>query len=462
MSFGFGVGDFLAVGRLAAEIISSLKDSGGSRTEFQDLIRELECLQAALIHLDKLTKTKTSEVLDAIKYAALSCRRPLEEFLYKIRKYETSLGTHSKRNSITAIIDTIKFPLAHKDEIQRLQTYLNVHIGTINILLVEYGLEKIQLETATTEASQLKAKQLLEDMGNLLGRMQTSLLSQTRAVLGNIFVLERIYRMLNGELRVSIKHLADAVAKACISTQKIYAVVLEIRGSNTSVPDIRWSFFQDPYVVEDALGRKFPVPSEFDYSLLNTIIKHKFQDGPGSVLVSTGDYELMDAKNRLQILSVESRLRPGSSIIMAVIVSKPESAVIANERCPMPLCRSDDTIAVLGGGRQWQVYPLHHPPCQPVADKTSHNCAVWFDLSKKKLNSLENPQDTPEMSSDAIEPMIDAFKNIKLSDPMVTEDDRVLQSSPQPSTVIDHELISSAYTGVEIREPRGRYRCGYN
>jgi hypothetical protein len=32
-------------------------------------------------------------------------------------------------------------------------------------------------------------------------------------------------------------------------------------------PDIHHTFFQDPIIVEDALGRKFPVPSEYDLSV---------------------------------------------------------------------------------------------------------------------------------------------------------------------------------------------------
>ena len=39
MSFGFSVGDFVAVGTLIANIIDSLRDS---RNEYQELLRELE------------------------------------------------------------------------------------------------------------------------------------------------------------------------------------------------------------------------------------------------------------------------------------------------------------------------------------------------------------------------------------------------------------------------------------
>ena len=39
MSFGFSVGDFIAVGQLIYDITNALR---GSRTEYQELVRELE------------------------------------------------------------------------------------------------------------------------------------------------------------------------------------------------------------------------------------------------------------------------------------------------------------------------------------------------------------------------------------------------------------------------------------
>jgi hypothetical protein len=134
-----------------------------------------------------------------------------------------------------------------------------------------------------------------------------------------------------------------------VSTQQIYGIVLEIKSSLT-LEDTRWAFFQAPLVVEDALGFKFPVPSEYDYELLDTIIKHRFLDGPGSLHVKVGNYELFKTKDSKQVLSASSRLLPGTSITMAILVGKQE---LADHTCPMPLCKSNRSTAVAGGGRLW-------------------------------------------------------------------------------------------------------------
>jgi len=140
--------------------------------------------------------------------------------------------------------------------------------------------------------------------------------------------------------------------KFSVSTQQIYCVVLEIKGS-LAMADPRWTFFQAPLVVEDALGFKFPVPSEYDYELLNAIIQHRFLEGPGSLEVKAGNYELLNIKDRKQVLSTTTRTLPGSTIMMAILVSKP---VLTHDICPMRRCRSKEIIQAPGGGRIWWVF----------------------------------------------------------------------------------------------------------
>lgn len=125
--------------------------------------------------------------------------------------------------------------------------------------------------------------------------------------------------------------------------------MLDIK-SSLAITDTRWTFFQAPLVVEDALGFKFPVPSEYDFGLLNAIVQHRFLDGPGSLDVKAGNYELVNAKNSNQVLSASMRLLPGTNITMAIIIRRPE---LMNDSCPIRICGSTNTVARRGGGRLW-------------------------------------------------------------------------------------------------------------
>lgn len=90
--------------------------------------------------------------------------------------------------------------------------------------------------------------------------------------------------------------------RICVSAQQIYPIVLQIQTSVASAPNTRWTFLQDPVSIEEALGRKF-------------------RDGLGAAQVAAGDYDIIDARNRAYVLSIDSWLKLGCSIIMAVIVN---------------------------------------------------------------------------------------------------------------------------------------------
>jgi hypothetical protein len=113
--------------------------------------------------------------------------------------------------------------------------------------------------------------------------------------------------------------------------------------------DARWTYFQDPFIVEDALGRKFPVASEFDYDMLDTIVRRRFKEGAGSRDVALGNYELCKSKLRSATITATSRLVPGTAIIMVVIVQARPS----NTSCPMPRCSSVQADPCPRGGFTW-------------------------------------------------------------------------------------------------------------
>lgn len=136
-----------------------------------------------------------------------------------------------------------------------------------------------------------------------------------------------------------------------MKTQQIYGILLQLK-SSSQAPDTRWTWFQDPFKVEDALGLKFPIPAEYGFDLIEVIIKTRFKNGPGSQDVQLGNYELVQARDSSQAISAETRLRPGTHIIMAIIINKHDN-LAGEDVCPMPRCGSTDTILALGGGREW-------------------------------------------------------------------------------------------------------------
>ncbi|RDL35768.1 uncharacterized protein BP5553_06380 [Venustampulla echinocandica] len=383
MSFGFSVGDFIALGSLIADIASSLREAGGSKSEYQEILRELEGLEHALSHLDKLQSGDAcSTSIASIKYAALSCRRPLEQFLNKIKKYDSALGVWSKAGTIRSAADKLKWAYTQKDETRKLQIYLNIHVGTINILLAEHGLERMDIASERSERDQLQIRDRLENTQKVIERIHSSAQAQAQAVAVANSMLGKLFQTVSGEVITSLKSLAGIVSKVCISTQQIYKVVLEIK-SAIDPGDMRWTYFQAPLIVEDALGFKFPVPSEYDYGLLDTIIKHRFLEGPGSLDVNLGNYELFYARDSSQVISAQVRLLPGTSITMAILVGR---TGLSDQECPMSRCKSNRTTAAPGGGQIC---------CE---------CKVFFDKSSKKRRIFQDLSDSISQHSNKVRP----------------------------------------------------------
>lgn len=214
VSFGISVGDFIAVGKLIVDITSCLKDAGGSKSEYQELLRELDCLHRALLHLDQLQLHGPSSTnLASIKSTALSCQYPLQEFLEKIKKYDKSLGLQSKEGAFRGAGDKLGWAFGQKAEISKLQGYLNSHIGTINILLAVHGFEKMDLASETAKADQLNIVKRLEDTQGIITHVQDSVTAQAQVVQTTNTMISRLFQMISGDFRISLESLGEVVAK---------------------------------------------------------------------------------------------------------------------------------------------------------------------------------------------------------------------------------------------------------
>ena len=141
MSFGFSVGDFVAVTKLVADIISSLRTS--STSAYHELIIELHNLERALHDIEHLEcNPEQTAAVTAVKVTALTCRFPLDEFATKLEKFhclqqQRTLGT---RHKIDIWRLKLEWGFTMEEEVQRLRTYLIVHMGSLNMRLTTLGL----------------------------------------------------------------------------------------------------------------------------------------------------------------------------------------------------------------------------------------------------------------------------------------------------------------------------------
>ena len=289
----------------------------------------------------------------------------------KIKKYQKSLDVWAIGGAPKSVVHKVRWGLSMNGEIEKLKGYLNLHVATINMLLMEHGLEKMSFAQERADSDNLQIRERLDVAQSLIERLKDTVSGQMALVQNTNAMLKRLMDTVCGEFRTSWKSLGEMAANiwyvlmrlyllciglqkgskiyCSVSTQQVYGVVLEIKSTMGTV-DTRFTFFQTPLVVEDALGVKFPIPSEWDYGMVENHIQYRFREGIGSQDVKAGNWELFKTKNSKDIILPNTRLLPGSHITMAIIISTPTPS---EDICPIFSCRSSVTALAPGGGRFW-------------------------------------------------------------------------------------------------------------
>ncbi|KAM7219471.1 hypothetical protein V8F06_005205 [Rhypophila decipiens] len=434
MSFGFSVGDFIAVGGVIADIVSSLKDSTGSKSDYQELIRELNALDRALKGLEKLQLTASSPgTVDSIKCAALSCRVPLEQFLTKIKKYEVTLGPRASSSSIASSSKAAlrKTTWINKGEdIDRLRKYLDA----------------LQDQCGSIQTS-------LRGIDNVINSTATNVQSQTALVRSTHGNLTSLYSTISGEVRSSLSQIARFTQNASLLSQRIFGAVVQLQASVSAISvDTKWTYLQAPVKVEDALGRVFPVPSEYSMCELHALLRYRFRNSPGRKQVKNGDFKLTNRRNKAVVdRECMPDLLPGLDIIMSIII---DVALGENtEVCPIMECSSENTIpAPWGDGRtcldcgRWFDSPeetIHTRKRRIEAvdsDESSDSGHESESASRRHSKRLKRRRNTPERDP-AFDHDIGYIRNLSCVrfDPLVDKGEAAFQELGSPSSSLEDD-----------------------
>lgn len=102
MSFGFSVGDFLAVAQLAYTLGKALSDSKGAAKEYKDLIAELNVVHKVLIQVDKLRAANqiAKATVNALLFTVNTANVVMETFLDEHEGYKESLKSGGSGNPV--------------------------------------------------------------------------------------------------------------------------------------------------------------------------------------------------------------------------------------------------------------------------------------------------------------------------------------------------------------------------
>lgn len=213
MSFGFAVGNFVAVGKLIKDITTSLRSVGGAKEDYQEIIREFETLDKVLRSLRDLEATTgNSNTINSIIFTAISCRLPLEKFLEKTQKYEKSLGLWSSSSNVKGAKDKLRWSLSIKDDTKTLQSYLGIHLATINVLLKVHGLEQSSVTAQDADDRHTEIRAQFDASKLLLSNIEQSTSVHESALQAVRATLEKVNQLVGGDLKADQEKILQLLA----------------------------------------------------------------------------------------------------------------------------------------------------------------------------------------------------------------------------------------------------------
>jgi tetratricopeptide (TPR) repeat protein len=236
-------GDCLAISKLIYKISLELKKNPKSAPDYQHLLIELEALDRALKHLQRIKPTQRElRRLDGIRALASTCQRPLEEFLAKIEKFEEHLGSWSASNHrIPGFHRRLQWSMKYEEEVKSLRAKLAPNVATITALLVTQTIDT--LSNAESDRFQI-ARELnskLSSQSKILADLKRITLGITTAQAR--LKVEKSYMIATATAQDqdlhTLKSKADELLKENVTHEihlhKQEATLLDIQDSSTTI-----------------------------------------------------------------------------------------------------------------------------------------------------------------------------------------------------------------------------------
>ena len=135
-----GVGDIIALIGVVRELATALDGSRGSKSEYQEVRRELDGLEKALLSHHQLSQARCEDpALNAIfrstQSTAEDCQKCIEVFSQQTVKFDRSLGVGQGGNICRDVTMKVRWQLSKKEEVARFRAEIGQHISSLNMLL---------------------------------------------------------------------------------------------------------------------------------------------------------------------------------------------------------------------------------------------------------------------------------------------------------------------------------------
>lgn len=116
-------------------------------------------------------------------------------------------------DKIKNAVTKVQFGFKEKTEANTLRNYLNIHIGTINMLLIRQGLETLDVVSECIDKNHEELRVRIEDSTKELREIRGNAQAQAFAVEENNSMLRKLFWMISGDFTAPLRALSQTVAK---------------------------------------------------------------------------------------------------------------------------------------------------------------------------------------------------------------------------------------------------------
>ncbi|PUU76604.1 hypothetical protein B9Z19DRAFT_989762 [Tuber borchii] len=289
MSFGFSVGDFIAISGLIRTLVDALDSNTGSRAQYSRLSDELKSLHSAFLAVEgvvqKLRRDEKSHAstINAITYEIGCCRKLILGFTADTEKYRKSLRHSGSSRKAMDTWRKISYKIFKEEDVVMLKDSLGRGVGVINIYLQATGIH-------------------------------------------SAFSLE----------------------------DKVSGMELIIRQQYPKIPKELGGGIEGSIILQDALGRTFPVPLVVCATLemFHGFLELSFRGLPGHQKVISREYSVSDEKSQKDFTATEwvENITSGRLVSMSMLFHHHMGNAFKS-KCPK--CKTPGPFSAGWGSRRW-------------------------------------------------------------------------------------------------------------
>ena len=133
MSFGYGIGDFIAGANLAHQLIRVMTETRGACAEYQEAMTELCAIQQAFIHVSQVGRSNVlaQATLNSASYIVMSSMDIIAKFLERTKHYQAKLSK-SASSGVSGSWSKVGWALFKEEELRALRDSLHCRLVAIN------------------------------------------------------------------------------------------------------------------------------------------------------------------------------------------------------------------------------------------------------------------------------------------------------------------------------------------